>query len=334
MTSSQLAIQPVDTWTYTSKNTLMYVPDGVKLTDEEERERSRKARVINHSNTRFTESAALTVSTTPAATLSDDVFKKPIMPLITAVPKVGIDGKELKKSTPNIRGYGFVDASPSPMPGAMVGDESPMMTWGEIESTPFRLDPSASPLISSSSASLPEFKIAELSDRERLALDLEEKANAARRKKKQEALAQVQKSLAPSPSPRSTPSPFVPGRTPTQSVTEKIVGMSPAAQRLLSKNIKATNSPTIRSSIFLRSTTNNSRVDNLSSPSVVTPSSMDKLRSNLVRPTSAKSTGPVTPSHSSTTAKSNKSTGDKVNSLSQQSSLTSLTDNLLKLPNQ
>ncbi|CAC5425337.1 DGCR14 [Mytilus coruscus] len=40
------------------------------------------------------------------------------------------------RNSPDINGYGFVD-TPSPAPGV---DESPLMTWGEIEGTPFRLD--------------------------------------------------------------------------------------------------------------------------------------------------------------------------------------------------
>ena len=48
-----------------------------------------------------------------------------------------MDGTELgMKETPKVGGYGFM-ATPSPAPGV---DESPLMTWGEIEGTPFRLD--------------------------------------------------------------------------------------------------------------------------------------------------------------------------------------------------
>lgn len=40
--------------------------------------------------------------------------------------------------SPHVNGYGFV-GTPSPAPGVA---DSPMMTWGEIESTPSRLDAS------------------------------------------------------------------------------------------------------------------------------------------------------------------------------------------------
>lgn len=57
--------------------------------------------------------------------------------------KIGVDGKELIKSqTPQIGGWSFVK-TPSPCPGGM---ESPFMTWGEIEGTPFRLDGGDTPL--------------------------------------------------------------------------------------------------------------------------------------------------------------------------------------------
>lgn len=58
--------------------------------------------------------------------------------------RIGVDGNTLTTGTrADIRGYGFV-ATPSPNPSAM-GD-SPLMTWGEIEGTPFRLDGSGTPL--------------------------------------------------------------------------------------------------------------------------------------------------------------------------------------------
>lgn len=57
--------------------------------------------------------------------------------------KIGVDGKELlKPETPQVAGFSFV-RSPSPSP-SVVG--SPLMTWGEIEGTPFRLDGSDTPL--------------------------------------------------------------------------------------------------------------------------------------------------------------------------------------------
>ena len=67
---------------------------------------------------------------------------------LLSLGKIGHDGKEMLPSdSPNVNGYGFV-GTPSPAPGVA---DSPMMTWGEIDSTPSRLDinndalPSATP---------------------------------------------------------------------------------------------------------------------------------------------------------------------------------------------
>lgn len=66
--------------------------------------------------------------------------------------KIGHDGKEiLPAESPRVNGYGFL-ATPSPAPGV---DESPLMTWGEIESTPFRLEGGETPLVGSG----PGFKV-------------------------------------------------------------------------------------------------------------------------------------------------------------------------------
>lgn len=262
---SDQASLPVETWEYKAKNTLMYAPDGVEFTLDEQRNRLKKVRAINHANTRLNiaESSASTVSSTPSG--DDQVFKRP---LLNVLPKVGIDGREMTKDTPTIRGYSLVSASPSPMPGMMPGDESPMMTWGEIESTPIRLDPSTTPL--RPNLGLREFKINDITDREKLARDLEEKASAARRKRKAEAIQHVQRGLIVTPSPSS------------KSLTPSPSTMSPAAQLLLAKKKMSTRL-------------------NVKSTTPITPStssSIEKLR-GLVRPTStAKQTPGNKPSSS------------------------------------
>ena len=75
------------------------------------------------------------------------------------MPKSARDGDKVKKydlddlrKTPNPfyvesgkmaeNGYSFV-RTPSPMPGV---DESPFITWGEIEGTPLRLEPEDTPI--------------------------------------------------------------------------------------------------------------------------------------------------------------------------------------------
>lgn len=65
-------------------------------------------------------------------------------------------------------------------------DESPLITWGEIEGTPIRLDGGDTPL--RPGAGTASFRIAEPPKRERLALALAEKASERHRNKKSKAM--------------------------------------------------------------------------------------------------------------------------------------------------
>lgn len=92
---------------------------------------------------------------------------------------VDVDGKEIKPTTaPNINGYSFM-ATPSPAPGVT---ESPLMTWGEIEGTPFRLDGSDTPLPSSMAGT--SFHLQQVSERDRIGLKLAEKVGKGYRDRK------------------------------------------------------------------------------------------------------------------------------------------------------
>ncbi|KAG5834892.1 hypothetical protein ANANG_G00266380 [Anguilla anguilla] len=199
----------VETWEYKAKNALMYYPEGVK--DEEAV--FKKPRDVLHKNTRFQGdpfSKALNKSQLQQAAALNAQFKQ---------GKVGPDGKELTAhDSPKVNGYGF-EGTPSPAPGVA---ESPLMTWGEIESTPFRLDGSDSPYTERSHG--PSFKIPEPGRRERLGLKMANEAAAKNRAKKQEALRKVTENLA--------------------SLTPK--GLSPALTPALQKmvNRSSSNTPT------------------------------------------------------------------------------------------
>lgn len=65
-------------------------------------------------------------------------------------------------------------------------DASPLMTWGTIEGTPFRLDAGD---VSVDSSPGPTFKIPEPKDREVLAHKLAEKASKRHREERRQALA-------------------------------------------------------------------------------------------------------------------------------------------------
>lgn len=166
--------QPVATlegWKYTAKNLLMYHPADrgeAPLTEEEMAERLKGlTKEINRTNTRFwgkvvdhkKEDDAVEVLYTPVAGA-------------TPFPLSVRDGDKVKKydledlrKTPNPfyvesgkkaeNGYSFV-RTPSPAPGA---DESPFITWGEIEGTPLRLEPEDTPIDIGGSGDGPQFKI-------------------------------------------------------------------------------------------------------------------------------------------------------------------------------
>ncbi|TSM12579.1 Protein DGCR14 [Bagarius yarrelli] len=177
----------VETWEYTAKNALIEVL---------------------YKNTRFTEDPfckALNKSQIQQAAALNAQFK---------LGKVGPDGKELlPHESPKVNGYGF-EGAPSPAPGVC---ESPLMTWGEIEDTPFRLDGSDTPLIERSHG--PAFKIPEPGRRERLGLKMANEVAAKNRAKKQEALRKVTENLA-----SLTPKGLSPA------------ALSPALQRLVNRS--------------------------------------------------------------------------------------------------
>lgn len=107
------------------------------------------------------------------------------------------------------------------MPGAH-GDESPMMTWGQIEGTPFCLDSGNE--TPSATTNGPQFKIIETPFREQLALELVEKNAAQHRKKKAEAMKTINKNFSSTNNAK-------------QNKELLLASMSPAAQRLLTNRL-------------------------------------------------------------------------------------------------
>ncbi|XP_072000906.1 splicing factor ESS-2 homolog [Engystomops pustulosus] len=192
----------LDTWEYKTHNSLMYYPEGVPDNDNI----FKKPREVVHKNTRFQKdpfSQALSKTQLQQAAALNAQYKQ---------GKVGPDGKELiPQESPKVNGFGFV-ATPSPAPGV---EDSPLMTWGEVESTPFRLDGSETPYTEKTSG--PSFKILEPGRRERLGLKMANEAAAKNRAKKQDALRRVTENLA-----SLTPK----GLSPS---------MSPALQRLVNR---------------------------------------------------------------------------------------------------
>ncbi|XP_049838399.1 splicing factor ESS-2 homolog [Schistocerca gregaria] len=205
----------IDTWGYTNKNYIMYVPDGVALTPEEEVERARRKQEVVHQNTRL------------AKNPFDEQHSKEVIHQLAQSQaqalegKIGVDGKELTQTsaTPTIRGFSFVK-TPSPAPGV---NESPLMTWGEIEGTPFRLDGGDTPVRPNTG---PSFRMPEPPKREKLALALAERAGERLRDRKTRAIATAYQQL-------STPSP-----RPGSGTLERLSSMSPAARRLATAQLR------------------------------------------------------------------------------------------------
>ncbi|KAL9316818.1 hypothetical protein ACSQ67_017819 [Phaseolus vulgaris] len=159
-------------WNYTAKNLLMYHPADrgeVPLTEEEMAVRIKAAtKEINRGNTRF---LGKMMDSRPKDDGTVEVFYTPVAGA-TPAPMSLRDGDKLQKydledlrKTPNPfylesekkaeNGYSYVK-TPSPAPGV---DESPFITWGEIEGTPLRLDQEDTPLDIGGSADGPHYKI-------------------------------------------------------------------------------------------------------------------------------------------------------------------------------
>lgn len=199
----------VETWAYTNKNYIMYVPDGVELTKEEQLEMAKRKQSISYANTRLEQNP-----------FDERQNKATIAEVAKSHAKgignrIGVDGNYVDSSlngAGGVRGFGFVK-TPSPSPGV---DQSPLMTWGEIEGTPFRLDGGDTPV---RPVAGPSFRITETSRRENIALELADKACERKRGQKAKAIEAARRNIA-SPQIRST--------------LDRLASMSPAAKRLAS----------------------------------------------------------------------------------------------------
>ncbi|CAL8081643.1 unnamed protein product [Orchesella dallaii] len=214
----------IGTWTYKNKNAVMYIPDGTPYTSEEMADIARKQTEVQFPNTRFPHTPFKVTSKVGEPDMLGGV--KP-MNLIHGLPdgKVGVDGKEITAGqTPSVNGFKYV-RTPSPTPGV---EDTPFLTWGEIEGAPFRLDASDTPV--SGTPGTP-YKMMATSRRERLALELADKVSSRHRDKKKKTL-EVAKSYLTSPSPRP------------KSSMDRMNSMSPAAQAFARNMLKKSKAPT------------------------------------------------------------------------------------------
>ncbi|CAH4027842.1 splicing factor ESS-2 homolog isoform X1 [Pieris brassicae] len=189
----------LDTWRYRAKNYIMYVPDGA------ESQKPGAKPELQYHNTKLQNQPF------------DYVKNQEAISAIARTQgsndkgKIGVDGVSISGDKPPTA-YELL-ATPSPRPG--VGpDQSPLMTWGEIEGTPFRLDGGDTPLPAVGAGAA--YRILEGGARERIAMQLAEQVAKRRR-------------------------PTTPRRTPTpqsfRTNTERLASMSPAARKLAAKHL-------------------------------------------------------------------------------------------------
>ncbi|CAH0595409.1 unnamed protein product [Chrysodeixis includens] len=189
----------LDTWRYTAKNFIMYVPEGAAS------QRAPPKPELLHHNTRLKAEPFDHVKNKEAITAiarSQDA---------SVTGKIGVDGVSISTEKGGVE-YALV-STPSPRPG-LGPDQSPLMTWGEIEGTPFRLDGGDTPLPAVGAGAA--YRMLSTGSRERLALQLAERAARRRRP------------TTPQASP-ATPS--------FRSNTERLASMSPAARKLAAKHL-------------------------------------------------------------------------------------------------
>ncbi|XP_068623670.1 splicing factor ESS-2 homolog isoform X2 [Battus philenor] len=189
----------LDTWKYKAKNYIMYVPPGA------ESQKPPPKPELRHINTRL------------RAPPFDHIKNKETISAIAKTQdasitgKIGVDGVSISSEKPP-GDYSYV-ATPSPRPGDGP-DQSPLMTWGEIEGTPFRLDGGDTPLPAVGAGAA--YRMLEGGVRERIALQLAEQVARRRRPT----------------TPRVSP------HTPSfRTNTERLASMSPAARKLAAKHL-------------------------------------------------------------------------------------------------
>ena len=104
----------VDSWSYTAKNSLMYIPEGMEVSVKETLKNVSKPREIVHENTRLTKEFLAKAQMTFTG---NNISKKDAVP-----EKVGVDGLIVNPNdAPKVKGYGFV-ATPDIRPGTYILD--------------------------------------------------------------------------------------------------------------------------------------------------------------------------------------------------------------------
>uniref|UniRef100_A0A914YAE3 Uncharacterized protein n=1 Tax=Panagrolaimus superbus TaxID=310955 RepID=A0A914YAE3_9BILA len=230
----------IDGWSYKARNDLIFMPvDEAPLTKAELVERIQMNEiVINKEATRLKKDDTMNAKPVTMA-------RAALHQAANYIGRVDVTGKEL----------GVVDAetlgciaTPVPEPGV---DDTPLMTWGEIDGTPFRLDGDDDPILMNA----PVFKIPEVPIRDKIANSMNDTIGKRYTNKRKTALNAAAQAHPKTPK-------FGTKRS------QLAMGLSPAAKNLLhhrlgikvgSSNNSRTGTPSIRSgNSSVRSTTSSS----------------------------------------------------------------------------
>ena len=110
----------LNSWSYTAKNTLMYIPDGVEQSAMELVQKATKGREIVHSNTRLSREFIRKREAALQAKAAGDEGEGSSK---AKSDKIGVDGKTLTPGeTPSVDGYKFV-ATPQIHPGTYMNSK-------------------------------------------------------------------------------------------------------------------------------------------------------------------------------------------------------------------
>lgn len=200
----------VDNWSYKARNVVLFNHmDEAPLTMEEHIERAKcHEMAINKEATRYkNEQQKLPHQAAMARAAFQNVAK--------IAGHVDISGKQVGVEAKMVD----LVATPTPAPGI---EDSPLMTWGEIEGTPFRLD---APEIQPSIEDAPTFRIPEMPVREKIAQGIAEQIATRYHDKRKHAMNQIQQFAPKTPKFSSIPT------------SGRLAKMSPAARNLLNDRL-------------------------------------------------------------------------------------------------
>ena len=316
----------LDTWKWEAKNRLFFYPDHhgqSELNDEDaaddtvegkehateaalERARKHESRTINYENTRF---PGKLFNPFPGVNATSKGERE-------NTPASGRPGS----STPAVGGYKLVQ---TPTPSAsVIGSASPLMTWGQVLATPQHLvgeDMESTPAVdgvpplsgaAALSLSNDGFRVQPPSSRDEKVWSMVEKV----RKREKEERKRRREEMTPVPLGMATPvrngaatassasssslAPSIPLRAPSTPLSSQPVLMSPAAQRLMEKALKAKGKGAIMSNVSATTSVDRQLRASYATPS---PAGLAHGRSGAAaRPSAASSVRPRVPQFSET----------------------------------